>query len=149
MGLITPAQAQANVSLAAAQTAGQLARLHAAGAEYIVIVNLPDVGRTPGGQAGGPTAAAAASALAGLFNTTLNGAVASSGFHVIPVNVFALFNELLANPSSFGFTNVTGIACTTGNAFTCTTSTLVAPGADKTYLFADPIHPTPVADHLG
>ena len=145
MGLITPAEAQANVTLAALQTAGQLARLHAAGAEYIVLVNLPDVGKTPGGQAGGPAGAAAASAFAGLFNSTLNGAVAGLGIHVIPVNILAFFNEVLANPASFGFTNVTGVACTTPSALNCTTSTLVAPGADRTYLFADPIHPTPAA----
>lgn len=144
-GAITSADAQANMSLAAAQTAGQLARLHAAGAEYIVVFNLPDVGKTPGGQASGPVGAAAASALAGLFNTTLNGAVAGLGFHVIPVNIFRFFNEVLANPASFGFSNTSGVACTTSSAITCTTSTLVAPGADKTYLFADAIHPTPTA----
>ena len=145
LGLITPAEAQANVTLAALQAAGQLARLHAAGAEYIVVFNLPDVGKTPGGQASGPAGAAAASALAGVFNSTLNNSIAGAGFHVIPVNAFKFFNEVLANPSSFGFTNVTTPACTTSSAITCTTSTLVAPGADKTYLFADPIHPTPAA----
>ena len=35
------------------QDFGQLVRLHEAGARYIVVANLPDMGKTPGGLAGG------------------------------------------------------------------------------------------------
>jgi len=144
-GQITSAQAAANIGLAAVQTAEQAGRLSAAGARYIIVVNLPDLGRTPGGQANGPAGAAAASQLTGLFNTTLSGALTQTGLPVIRANVFGLFNEILANPQAFGFANTTGVACTTPNALTCTTSTLVSPAAATTYVFADPIHPTPAA----
>lgn len=144
-GQTTPAQAQANMTVAAVQTAGQLARLNAAGARNIIVLNLPDFGKTPGGQAFGPVVAAGASQLTDVFNLTLNSAIAQFGFNVMQVNVHALFNELLANPSTYGFTNVTSPACTTASAITCTTSTLVSPDAATTHSFADDIHPTPAA----
>ena len=147
-GQITSTQAAANVALAATQTAQQVARLSAAGARYIVVTNLPDLGKTPGGQASGPANAAAASQLTGLFNSTLSSAIAQSGVQVIPVNIFAAFNEILADSRKFGFTNSTGVACTVPNILNCTTSTLVSPDAATTYLFADPIHPTPAAHVL-
>jgi outer membrane lipase/esterase len=144
-GQITQADAASQTALAATQTAQQLARLNAAGARFIVVANLPDLGKTPGGQAAGPANAAAASQLTGLFNSTLAASTAKLGFQIIPVNIFALFNEVLASPSTYGFLNTTGVACTTASALTCTTSTLVSPNAASTYLFADAIHPTPAA----
>ena len=142
-GLITPGEAQANLTLAALQAAAQLQRLHAAGAEYIVVLNLGDAGKTPYALGAGPAAAGSASGLTTLFNLTLNGAIANLGFHVIPVNVYALLNEVIASPAKYGFTNTTGVACTTSSSITCTPATLVAPGAEKTYVFADGVHPTP------
>src|SRR5262249_25268018 len=104
-GQITSAQAASNVGLAATQTAAQLARLYAAGARNIVIVNLPDIGKTPGGVAAGPAASAGLSQLSGVYNSTLNAAIGQLGFGVMPVNSFALFNEVLANPGFYGFLN--------------------------------------------
>ena len=49
---------------------------------------------------------------------------------------------MVANPAAFGFTNVTGVACTTASSLICTPSTLVAPNAALTYVFADAVHPT-------
>jgi len=146
-GQISATQAAGNVGLAATQEAAQLARLRAAGAQFIVVANIPDVGKTPGVAAGGPVAVAGGSQLTGVYNSTLNAAMDQLGFQVIRVNMTALFNEILANPSAYGFTNSTGVACTTSSALTCTTSTLVAPNADKTYMFADGVHPTP-AGHV-
>jgi len=144
-GQISSTEAGGNVILAATQNAEQLARLRAAGAKYIVVANLPDIGKTPGLQALGPTAVAVTSQLSSVYDSTLNAAVAKLGFQVIQVNMFALFNELLASPSAYGFANTTGVACTTSSALTCTTSTLVSPNAATTYAFADGIHPTPAA----
>jgi outer membrane lipase/esterase len=140
-GLITPAQLQANVSAAAAQLVQQAGRLSAAGARYIVVLNVYDLGKSPRGVASPDVPY---SSLVGLFNTSLMSALSQAPFQVIRVNTNQLFSEMLANPSFFGFTNVSAPACTVSTP-ACTTATLVAPNAAQTYLFADTIHPTPAA----
>src|SRR6516164_2542831 len=144
-GQITPAQVQANIATAATQTLQQIARLRDAGARTIMVFNLPDIGKTPFGLAN-PTAPF--SALSGLFNSTLQAGLASLNVNIIPMNIFGLFNELIANPAEFGFTNVTSVACTTATAPACNQNTLVAPNAAQTYLFATDVHPTPAAHQI-
>jgi len=139
-GVISPAQAQANVVQAAADAGAQIARLRAAGARNIVVLNLYDTGKSPAGLAE-PTAPL--SALTTLYNSTLQAAIAQTGASTINVNTYALFYEIIASPQAFGFQNVTSPACTTLSSLTCTSSTLVTPGAAQTYLFADGVHPTP------
>jgi outer membrane lipase/esterase len=148
-GAITQAELQANVLGAATAEIGQIARLRAAGAQYILVFALPDIGATPTAAAGGPAAIAGATALSAGYNTTLFTGLAGAGIRVIPVDVFSLINEVRQNPAAFGFTNITGIACgpfppitTSGNSQFCLSSNLVAPNADRTYLFADGVHPT-------
>ena len=142
-GLLTPAQVQANVGLAAAQAAQQIARLQAAGARYVVVLNLYDTGKAPGGA----IAPAQLSALTGLYNSTLSSGLSGAGLQLISVDSNKLFNEILASPASFGLSNVTQPACTVPTSRLCTTSTLVAPNAGQTYAFADGVHPTP-ASHV-
>ena len=144
MGLITPAQLQANIITAATQTLQQIARLRDAGAKTIVVFNLPDIGKTPAGLA---TPTVPFTALSNLFNSTLQAGLGSLHVDIIPVNAYGLVNEVVANPAAYGFTNVTTPACTTASSITCTPATLVAPNAAQTYLFADDVHPTP-AGHL-
>src|ERR1700687_3590916 len=108
-GQITPAQLQANIAAAATDTLAQIARLRDAGAKYIMVFNLPDIGQTPLGRSQ-PTAPF--SALSGLFNSTLQAGITSLKVDIIPMNMFGLFNEVTANPASFGLTNVTSPACT-------------------------------------
>jgi outer membrane lipase/esterase len=145
-GQITPAQVQANMTLAAQQTLQQIARLRDAGAKTIVVFNLPDVGKTPAGLATDP---ASLTALSGLFNSTLQAGLASLNVNIVPVNMFGLLNETFANPAQFGLTNVTLPACTTTSSITCTTATLVAPNAGQTFLWADASgHPTPAAHQI-
>lgn len=139
-GQITPTQLQAGVAQAAADLAVQAARLQAAGARYLVVYNVPDIGLSP--LAGAQNARGTFTALSGLFNSTLNAGLASAGLQVIQVNTFKLLQEVIANPSAFGFTNVTSPACTTASVLACTPATLVAPNAALTYAFADGVHPT-------
>jgi len=148
-GAITQAQLQTNVLAAATAEIGQIGRLRAAGADYILVFGLPDIGTTPFALGAGAAAAAGATALSSGYNTTLYTGLASQGMRVIPVDVFSLLAEVRANPASFGFTNITGIACgpfppitTSGNSQFCGPTNLVAPNADTTYLFADGVHPT-------
>jgi outer membrane lipase/esterase len=144
-GDLTPEQVQANISTAAVQTLQQIARLRDAGARTIMVFNLPDIGKTPFGLAN-PTAPF--SALSTLFNSTLQAGLSSLGVNIIPMNVSGLFNEAIANPALFGFTNVTSVACTVASALACNQSTLVAPDAAQTYLYATDVHPTPAAHQI-
>jgi outer membrane lipase/esterase len=139
-GQITPAQLQAGVTQAAIDLATQVGRLQAAGARYLVVYNLPDIGKTPAAAAQG--AQATFTALSSLFNSTLNAALANAHLQIIQVNSFALLNEIVANPAAFGFVNITTPVCTTPSALTCTPSTLRDPNGNLTWAFADGVHPT-------
>lgn len=140
-GQITPAQVQVNMVTAAADTVAQVARLSSAGARYIVVFNLPDVGKTPDGTASG--IASTISQLSSLYNTTLTSGLNSLGIETIRFDAFGLLNQVLANPSEYGFANTTTRACGTVDALLCTSANLVAPNAAETYVFADGKHPTP------
>jgi len=139
-GLATPAQVQANLATAATQVAQQVARLNAAGARYIIVWNMPDVGKTPFGVASGQSATL--TQLSSFFNSTLSAGLDALHIDVIRLNDFLLLNEAIANPAAFGLANVTGTACTTPIVALCTAATLVAPNAAQTYLFASDVHPT-------
>ena len=140
VGAITPAQIPANLATAATQLVQQVAFLNAAGARYIMVFNLPDLGKTPDGIASGQ--GAAITALSSFFNNTLSAGLDSLHIDVIRLNAFGLLNEVIANPAAFGLTNVTAPACTTPRALFCTPATLVSPNAAQTHLFADGSHPT-------
>jgi outer membrane lipase/esterase len=144
-GAITPSELQAAMSLAATQLVGGVAQLQGAGAHNLLVFNLPDAGKSPDGVETGQ--AAAIGQVVSLFNATLNGGLDQIGGNVIRVNIYALFNEVIADPGRYGFANVTSRACnnTFGGrvyALFCTPQTLVSPDAPETYLFADGSHPT-------
>ena len=139
-GLITPAQLQSGVVQAATDLVAQAARLQQAGARYLIVYNVPDIGRTP--LAASLNAQAPFSALSTLFNTTFDAGIAATGLTIVQVNSFALLNEIVANPAAFGFTNATIPVCTTAIAIDCTPATLRDPNGALTFVFADGIHPT-------
>jgi outer membrane lipase/esterase len=139
-GIINDMQLQANVGLAAAQLAQQVGVLSAAGARYIMVFNLPDIGRTPA-FASTPQSASV-SALSSFYNSTMSAGLDALHINLIRLNVFGLLDEVIASPASFGITNVTSPACTTASSLQCTPSTLVSPSAPQAYLFADTVHPT-------
>jgi len=141
-GQITAAQAQAGVIAAATQLVQQVALLQAAGVQTVAVGNLPDMGKTPGGQSLGTAGAAQLSALAGLYNLTLSSGLNALGGNVIRVDNWAFLNDLLANPASYGIVNTTQPACGTTSTPLCTTANLVTPNANRTYAFADGNHPT-------
>ena len=148
----TPQQAQLNI-VAAAQTEGaMMATLKQAGAQYLLVFNLPNIGATPSAAAQGAAAQQALTGLSLTFNSTLNQAIQqmNPGINIIPVNVYGIFNELLADPSLYGFTNITTPACGTAPNVTSVecgpqgsgAPFTYAPGTENTYLFADGVHPT-------
>jgi outer membrane lipase/esterase len=142
-GTITPAQAQANLVAAAGDLARQVAVLQARGARYIVVFNMPDIGRSPAGIASGQ--APRLTAISNLFNAALFGTLDASGVPAIRFNVEALLGETIANPAAFGLANVTSPACGATPSLICTRANFVVPDAAQTFLFADGVHPTSAA----
>jgi outer membrane lipase/esterase len=139
-GAITPTQAQANLGVAAATLAHEVGVLNAAGARYVVVFNLPDIGITPAGRASGQ--APLLTGASRLFNSVLFGALDQQGTPTLRVNIAALFAEAVANPAAFGLVDVTTPACGTTPSLLCTPANFVAPNAAQTFLFADGVHPT-------
>ncbi|MCP1314605.1 MULTISPECIES: autotransporter domain-containing protein [unclassified Halomonas] len=131
---------------AAVGTAQAAAALENAGAQHVLLFNIPDFGLTPRFN-GDPATRAGATALAGQYNETLYAAVAASGVDVIPVDTFSLLQEVAADPGRYGFTNITDSACTQALPL-CNPGTLVAPEAGERYMFADEVHPTPATHRI-
>ena len=124
---------------------GLVGALQGAGARYVLVPTLPDMGITPAARAQGPLAQAQLSALAGAYNDALFGGLAGNGLRVIPLDTFSFLREIAASPGEYGFTNVTGTACEpqiTAQSLTCSPASYTHPDAAKTYLFADGVHPT-------
>jgi outer membrane lipase/esterase len=140
-GTISQAQFQANVAAAANAEVAQIARLQAAGARYILVFALPDIGVTPA-FATNPATASVTATSAG-YNTTLFNGVRALNLSVIPVDTFSLLAEVRANAAAFGFTNITTPACLPigSSALTCSAANIPA-GAATSYLYSDPVHPT-------
>ena len=139
-GAATPAQVQAAIGTAAVQLGTQVAILNAAGARYVLVWNMPNLGLTPDAIASGQ--AANVTALASFFNTTLAATLDAAGGNTIRLDSFRLFGEIVANPGLYGLTNVTAPGCTTLVAYLCTPATLVAANVPQTYLFSNGSHPT-------
>jgi outer membrane lipase/esterase len=145
IGAITPAQTQTFVGASALTAAGQLSALQAAGARTIVVMNLPDIGVAPSFR--GTSNQGSVSGLVFVYNSTLNTAIGSLGDGIVPINAYAFFNEIQANPGAFGLTNTTATACNLallpgGSSLFCTPGAYVNPTANQTYAFADGVHPS-------
>jgi outer membrane lipase/esterase len=139
-GAITAAQLQSNVLAAANAEVAEIARLRAAGARYIMVFAIPDIGVTP--QFAGPLAPSV-TALSDGYNITLWNGIAASGLSVIPVDTATLLREIRADAAAYGFTNITTPACQPAgsSSLTCSAANIPA-GAATTYLYADGVHPT-------
>jgi outer membrane lipase/esterase len=128
--LVSTTLAAANAYATA--VSGMVGTLRGAGAAHVVVWNVPDVGRTPSAGSGVGPAAAAASFISGTFNSFLATALAGSGATIF--DTFGLINTIVADPSAYGFGNVTQACGFAGNA--CDPATA---------LFWDGIHPTAFA----
>jgi cholinesterase len=125
----TIAQSQAAAQAAATNIDGIVATLQMEGATNILVPNLPNLGSTP--EFNGNAAAIA-------YSNTFDSALAvtlPSGATLF--DTYALFNEILAAPSTYGFNN-TNTPCIVA----------AADPACAGYLFFDDIHPTTAADTI-
>ena len=132
------APAQATITSAIVEHVTVVSALSQAGARYILVPNIPDLGMTPA-FAGN---AAAGTQLSTAYNQALYGQLANTKANVIPLDVAGLLHEAAANPSVFGLKNVTTPACGAVSSLLCGPGNLVEKNADQTHLFADGVHPT-------
>ena len=152
--LMDAAQAQASMQQAAQTELGLIAQLGQAGAKRVIVFNLPDVGQVPSSLAQGPETAAQITGLSIVYDSALNAGLAQTGVDIIPIDTFGLLHEVIADPSRYGFTNVTDAACgLTSTSLLCGPQGsgapfTYAPGTDQSFLFADGVHPTTAAHAL-
>ncbi len=135
------APVQSTIGSAVAAQVGIVATLENAGARYVLVPTIPDIGLTPSSRAAGALGMAQGTALAAAYNDALFSGLSAAGLRVIPVDTFHLLQEIVADPGTYGFTNVTDTACTAVLP-TCNPTSLAEPNAQNSYVFADGVHPT-------
>ncbi|MFC5694162.1 esterase EstP [Pseudomonas sp. GCM10022186] len=140
--------------LQAQQAAGRLVdsveALQQAGARYIMVWLLPDLGLTP--ATFGTPQQAFASQLSAAFNSTLTAQLSQVPANIIPLNIPLLVGETLANPSTYGLAsdqNLVG-TCFSGNGciMNPTFGLNGTTPAPPRLLFNDSVHPTIAGQRL-
>ena len=108
---LTPEQQQADVAAAVNNEVSVISGLAAHGAQNLLVLNVPDIGKTPDEMAHGPVVAQQASSLASLYDSDLAAALkpleASGALKIDLVDIFSVLNNVIANPGASGFTDVT------------------------------------------
>jgi phospholipase/lecithinase/hemolysin len=116
--------------------------LAALGARNFVILNVPDLGKTPADRAVAGTASNLSALYDQELNTSLAALATSENLAIHLVNTYALIDEAVADPAAFGLKNVT-TPVWTGNYENPFSGHLNATGkAQNSYLFFDHLHPT-------
>ncbi len=143
---LTPFQQQADIAAAVSNEVSVLAQLVAHGARNLLVLNVPDLGKTPYETAQGSAAAQSASSLSKLYDNDLAAALQplekSGALKVDLLDTFSLLNGVIAHPGAYGFTNVTDPVWT-GNYTSSSSGVLRATGAAQNeFLFFDARHPT-------
>lgn len=133
----------ATAQAAAGRLVDSVEALQQAGARYIMVWLLPDVGQTP--ALSGTSLGTIASQLGGDFNDELVRQLATVNAEVIPLNVPLMLSEVLANPAQYGLAadqDLIGTCfdgCANPNAVYGANGT--SPDPTK-LLFNDGVHPT-------
>ena len=134
----------------------QIGRLKQAGARFVVVLTVPDPGRTPLAVRQGGAVPGQLSALGQSFNQAVIGNFPQQ---LLPGTIFvdaaALAEEVFEDADTYGFTNIQGVACPFGSnparpegggeSLVCGPASdryLVAPDTSETYFFADGFHPS-------
>ena len=141
--VLNTAQAQA----AAGRLVDSVEALQAAGARYVMVSLLPDVGNTP--ALGGSNAFI--SGLVSDLNTELVSQLQGLGGNIIPLNVPLVISEVLSDPASFGLDasqNLTATCfdgCSSVNAAWGISS--ATPDPSKLF-YNDSVHPTTAVQQI-
>lgn len=157
LGAATPAGAVGNMALAGA-TLGNLIKTEvlAKGAKRVLVLNIPDVAATPFARSLPTATIGLIDAMVKAFNAQL--AIALKDVPGVRLgDAYSVSKDQATNPSAYGLTNVTGVACgpnalsnpaiANGTALVCNGSNLIA-GDTSRYQFADDVHPTAYGQQL-
>jgi len=141
-----PSGAAADVAQAVANETTFVSDLAARGARDFVVMDVPNLGVIPSETAKGSQVAQIASSLSASYDSQLSASLGSLAaqdhldLHLL--DAYGLINAGIANPSAYGFSNVTD-SVWTGNFTNPASGTLRATGsAQNSYLFFDGEHPT-------
>ncbi len=149
--LQTPTEAVTAMGVAGAELAAYVKNLIVAkGAKYVVVVNLPDVSKTPFAY----TLDAPTQGLIQTMSSTFNAQLAAglNGVEVLLVDAYSQSLDQAANPGQYGISNGTVPACDLAktifaSSLVCNETTLIAGDVSK-YQFADGVHPSPYGYQL-
>ena len=140
----------ATAAAAAGQLASGVAALQQAGARYLMVWLLPDLGLTPALY--GTDRQAGSSVLSGVFNQALLAQLRQIDAQIIPLNVPLLLSEVVADPGRYGLATDQNLVGTCFNGNGCTANAtygLNSSTPDPTkLLFNDSVHPTTTGQKL-
>lgn len=143
-GTLTEAAALTQIDAAGVALSAQVKRLIAAGAKHVVTAGVYDLGKSPFGIAQNQVAffTTAAQRLNDAFKTD----AVNLGTNLLFVDAAFLVNRNVLTGPAYGFVNFNTAICTTANASTCNSGTLLAGATATQYVFADGIHLTPACN---
>ncbi|MFJ4195973.1 esterase EstP [Pseudomonas sp. NPDC089534] len=140
----------AQASAAADRLVDSVQTLQGAGARYIMVWLLPDIGLTP--AINGSPLQAFTSQLSAQFNTELVSQLQGVNANVIPLNIPLLLSEVFANPAQFGLATDQNLVATCFSGSGCTENArygINSATPDPTKLiFNDSVHPTEAGQRL-
>ena len=149
---LTAAQQTTDVTDAVTNEIGFIKSLVGDGAKTMLVLNVPDLGKTPdvmqgvvnGSGMGSAALTAEATQLTTEYNTQLAGQLATvTGLSAKIVDGFTLVDNAVADPVAYGLSNVT-TPVWSGNFTSASSGTLAATStnAQNQFLFWDHLHPT-------
>jgi outer membrane lipase/esterase len=137
-------------SAAADRLADSVQALQTAGAKYVMVWLLPDIGFTPAFN--GTPLQAFTSQLSTQFNTELVSRLQNINASVIPLNIPVLLKETFANPAQFGLATDQNLITTCFSGSGCTENARYginsATPAPTKLIFNDSVHPTEAGQRL-
>ena len=146
-GLVTSAEGAARSAQALSESALVLQQ---AGARYIMVWLLPDLGLTPATY--GTPAQAGSSYLSAVFNTELAHQLSQIDAEIIPLNVPLLLREAIIDPARYGLATGQDLVGTCFSGEECTENSqygISSQTPDPTrLLFNDSVHPTETGQQL-
>ena len=142
---LTPQQAIDNVAQSGEDLSVIVSNIRSSGAVKIVVVNLPAIEKTPRVLTLDPNSRNLVASLVAAFNEKL--LTKTVGLNVLAVDFYSFDLKFNEDSSRLGFKDITHAACSMGDLPTksslfCNNKSLVAPGADLNYKYADEMHPT-------
>jgi outer membrane lipase/esterase len=146
----TPERGEVLMRQAARELAGEVRLVLAAGAGQVVVLTIEDYGDAPA-TLGSPKRPML-SAWTRAFHSELTAALSGLA-GVVLVDAGGLLREVRRAPAKYGLKNVSDPACKLKalpeeDVLFCDSSTLVAPDAARTYLYADDVHPTSAGQRI-